>query len=162
MEMLTGNGYPSKHLKGEVGQHYKDLETCDIFECVSANKHSRINLHQTGGYIWKKVARGEHVEVCGGGGSGGAFVVNLTEADDGTTIADKTFAEIAEAIENMKYVCVALIAGTGWVEVAQLTGYWPSRHVAFSKVEVDGNTVAQIYITITAENAVRVDILEKE
>lgn len=81
MEMLTGNGYPSKHLKGEVGQHYKDLETGDIFECVSANKHSRINLHQTGGYIWKKVAHGEHVEVCGGGGSGGGVRPDWSQND---------------------------------------------------------------------------------
>jgi hypothetical protein len=66
MEMLTGNGYPSKHLKGEVGQHYRDLETGDIFECVSANKHSRINLHQTGGYIWKKGVHGDHAEAVGG------------------------------------------------------------------------------------------------
>lgn len=90
MEMLTGKGNPSKYLKAEVGAHYKNTDTGDIFECVSANKHSRINLHQTGGYIWKKVARGEHVEVCGGGsgdtaGSGGdekAWVIYSPEDDD--------------------------------------------------------------------------------
>lgn len=75
MEMLSGNGHPSRRMFGEVGQHYKDLNTGDIYECVSSNEHSRVNLKQTGGYIWKKIAHGDHMEVCAGGAGGGGSSV---------------------------------------------------------------------------------------
>ncbi len=67
MEMLTGNGHPSRHLVGEVGQHYKNLNNGDIWECISSNENSRVHHQASGGYIWKRIAHGDHMEVCAGG-----------------------------------------------------------------------------------------------
>lgn len=63
MELLTGTGHPSKRLKGEVGQHYKDLNTGDIYECKVAKEHSPMHGKISGGYIWHKIATGDHVEI---------------------------------------------------------------------------------------------------
>lgn len=81
MEMLSGNGHPSRRMFGEVGQHYKDANTGDIYECVSSNEHSRVNLKQTGGYIWKKIAHGDHMEVCAGGAGGSSVHPDWNQND---------------------------------------------------------------------------------
>lgn len=62
--IIEGYGPPSRHCKGEVGQHYTNLENGDVYECISASEHSKVNLHTAGGYIWKKIADGDHLEVC--------------------------------------------------------------------------------------------------
>lgn len=84
MEMLTGNGMPSKRLDGEIGQHYKDLDTGDIYECKFAEEHSPLHGELVGGYVWARVARGDHMEVCAGGsGEGGAGGYEFVIRSDG-------------------------------------------------------------------------------
>lgn len=73
MEKLTGHGIPSAHLVGEVGQHYEDLDTGDLYECRIAEQYSPTHGWPVGGYVWEKRATGEDIqELFGsGGGSGG-------------------------------------------------------------------------------------------
>ena len=67
---LTGNGRPSMHLKGEVGQYYEDLLTGDLYECRVASEFSKTNGRPFGGYVWELRAKGEDVrEIYGGSGS---------------------------------------------------------------------------------------------
>lgn len=73
MEKLTGHGQPHKHLPGEVGQYYEDLNTGDIYECLIAQPYSPTHGWPVGGYIWDKVLDGDDVELTQevvGGGSG--------------------------------------------------------------------------------------------
>lgn len=81
MELLTGAGHPSKRLKGELGQHYKDTTTGDIWECISSNEHSRIHHQLMGGYIWKKMATGNHIEACNVAANSPSEVVILPETE---------------------------------------------------------------------------------
>ncbi len=93
MEMLTGNGIPSKRLVGEVGQHYKDLETGDVYECKLAEEHSPLHGELIGGYVWARVATGDHMEVCAGeGGSGATSWNDLTDKPFGTEIKNVALA----------------------------------------------------------------------
>lgn len=80
MEKLTGHGIPSAHLVGEVGQHYEDLDTGDLYECRIAEQYSPTHGWPVGGYVWEKRATGEDIqELFGsGGGSGGMDFPFLT------------------------------------------------------------------------------------
>lgn len=82
MEKLTGYGAPHNHLVGEVGQHYEDLNTGDIYECRIAQKYSPTHGWPVGGYVWELRARGEDIkEIYGSGGQSAGVclpVVDLT------------------------------------------------------------------------------------
>ena len=93
--ILEGYGPPSRHRKGEVGQHYTNLENGDVYECVVASEHSKVNLHTTGGYIWKKIADGDHLEVC----TPERVVFNYM-AMFGDLVCSKTAAEIDNLLRN--------------------------------------------------------------
>lgn len=58
---LTGNGRPSMHLKGEVGQYYEDMLTGDLYECRVASEFSKTNGRPFGGYVWELRAKGEDI-----------------------------------------------------------------------------------------------------
>lgn len=73
MEKLTGHGRPAPKFHGEVGQHYEDLDTGDIWECRIAGKYSPTHGWPVGGYVWERRAKGEDIqEIYGSGGSGGS------------------------------------------------------------------------------------------
>ena len=73
MEKLTGHGRPSAHFAGEVGQHYEDLDTGDIYECRISSQYSPTHGWPVGGYVWERRAKGEDIrELFGSGGSGGS------------------------------------------------------------------------------------------
>lgn len=75
MDKLTGHGRPSPKFAGEVGQHYEDLDTGDIYECRIASEHSPTHGWPVGGYVWERRAKGEDIrEIYGSGGSGGMSV----------------------------------------------------------------------------------------
>lgn len=59
MNKLTGHGHPNPRLVGEVGQHYEDLDTGDIYECRVASKYSPTHGWPVGGYVWERRAKGE-------------------------------------------------------------------------------------------------------
>lgn len=59
MEMLTGHGRPSKHLRGEVGQLYKNVDNGDLWQCKLANQYSTIHGAPVGGYLWVLHTKGE-------------------------------------------------------------------------------------------------------
>lgn len=103
MEMLTGTGHPSRHLVGEVGQHYKNLNNGDIWECISSNENSRVHHQASGGYIWKRVARGDHMEVCAGGeGGSGSGSVSWNDLTDKPFYTEEKMVVVAEA-ENINF-----------------------------------------------------------
>lgn len=58
MEMLTGNGKPTRNTKGLKGQFYKDLDTGDIYECEVSSEFSTLHHAPIGGYLWKLKADG--------------------------------------------------------------------------------------------------------
>lgn len=91
MTMLEGNGRPSAHLVGEVGQYYKDFETGDIYECRSANKFSPLHGAPVGGYVWELRVKGEDVTDHGdfyGGSKYIPFAKNGNEIRCGITYAE--------------------------------------------------------------------------
>lgn len=59
MNKITGNGRPTVHTHGEVGQYYEDLETGDIYECRRSSEFSPLHGAPVGGYIWELRMRGE-------------------------------------------------------------------------------------------------------
>lgn len=69
---LTGNGAPTRMTVGVVGQHYEDLDTGNIYECLVASETSRLHGDIGGGYVWKRHVTGEdrldHEAIFGGGG----------------------------------------------------------------------------------------------
>ena len=72
MDKLTGHGRPSPRTVGEVGQHYEDLDTGDIYECRIAQEHSPTHGWPVGGYVWERRAKGEDIrEIYGSGGNAG-------------------------------------------------------------------------------------------
>lgn len=77
MNKLTGHGRPHNRLIGEVGQHYEDLNTGDLYECRVASQWSPTHGWPVGGYVWERRAKGEDIrEIYGGsGGSNVYFVV---------------------------------------------------------------------------------------
>lgn len=83
MEKLTGHGIPSAHLVGEVGQHYEDLNTGDLYECRIAEKYSPTHGWPVGGYVWEKRATGEDIqELFGSGGGSGGGVTSWDDLQD--------------------------------------------------------------------------------
>lgn len=75
MNKLTGHGRPSPRLVGEVGHHYEDIDTGDIYECRIASEFSPTHGWPVGGYVWERRAKGEDIrEIYGSGGSGGSSV----------------------------------------------------------------------------------------
>lgn len=76
---LTGNGAPTRMTKGVVGQHYEDLNTGNIYECLVASEQSKLNGAIGGGYVWKLKYTGDdrrdHEAIFGVGGSGGSNMV---------------------------------------------------------------------------------------
>lgn len=113
MERITGNGAPTRTTVGVVGQHYEDLNTGNIYECLVASEHSKIHGPMMGGYIWKLKVTGEdledHAAIFGGGsgGSGGNIfpvVINISYDDSGAVVysCDKTAIDIYEATSQRK------------------------------------------------------------
>ena len=62
MIKLTGNGRPTPHTKGELGQFYQDLTTGDIYECRVSSEFSKLHGAPIGGYQWELRATGENIE----------------------------------------------------------------------------------------------------
>lgn len=71
MEKLKGHGYPTPSTVGEVGQHYEDIDTGDIYECRIASKYSPTHGWPVGGYVWERRAKGEDIQEIYGSGGGG-------------------------------------------------------------------------------------------
>lgn len=71
MDKLTGHGRPHAHFAGEVGQHYEDLDTGDIYECRIAQQYSPTHGWPVGGYVWERRINGEKVRDGLIGGKGG-------------------------------------------------------------------------------------------
>ena len=97
MERITGNGAPTRTTVGVVGQHYEDLNTGNIYECLVASEHSKIHGPMMGGYIWELKASGEdledHAAIFGGGGIGVA----------GTGESSEIFNDYVKNIASGKY-----------------------------------------------------------
>lgn len=97
MDKLTGHGRPYPKFAGEVGQHYEDLDTGDIYECRIASEYSPTHGWPVGGYVWELRAKGEDIqEIYGSGGSGGGgseqIVIGLFYKDaEGERTADSKF-----------------------------------------------------------------------
>lgn len=70
-----------------------------------------------------------------GVGVGGAFIVNVTEADDGTISADKTFAEISAAIEAGQSIVCREDAGY-MVTYFNLYTYGAGQAIGFNTVQM--------------------------
>lgn len=68
MEMLTGNGKPTRNTKGLKGQFYKDLDTGDIYECELSSEFSTLHHSPVGGYLWKLRVDGNGDDVVKDGG----------------------------------------------------------------------------------------------
>lgn len=70
---LTGKGAPTRMTKGVIGQHYEDLNTGNIYECLVASEQSKLNGAIGGGYVWKLKYTGEdrrdHEAIFGAGNS---------------------------------------------------------------------------------------------
>lgn len=70
---LTGKGAPTRMTKGVVGQHYEDLNTGNIYECLVASEQSKLNGVIGGGYVWKLKYTGDdrrdHEAIFGAGNS---------------------------------------------------------------------------------------------
>lgn len=62
MIKLTGEGRPTPHTPGEVGQFYQDLTTGDIYECRVSSEYSKLHGAPVGGYQWELRATGEDIE----------------------------------------------------------------------------------------------------
>lgn len=70
MEKLTGHGRPNPRFAGEVGQHYEDIDTGDLYECRIAQEYSPTHGWPVGGYVWERRAKGEDIrEIYGSGGN---------------------------------------------------------------------------------------------
>lgn len=86
MEKLTGYGHPHNRLVGEVGQHYEDLNTGDLYECRIASEYSRIHGWPVGGYVWELRAKGEDIRELFGSGDGSQGGISVTGATVGQII----------------------------------------------------------------------------
>ena len=73
MNRISDYGAPTRNTVGEVGQHYEDLNTGDIYECVISSEHSKLHGDIMGGYIWERKFSGEdrddHEAIFSGGAS---------------------------------------------------------------------------------------------
>lgn len=113
MEKLTGHGYPHPRMVGEVGQHYEDLDTGDLYECRVASEYSPIHGWPVGGYVWERRAKGEDIrEIYGSsGGSGdssnngpGTMLVKCVRTNGDNISSDKSSDEIGVALDAGKFV----------------------------------------------------------
>ena len=92
--ILEGHGRPSVFLAGQVGQKYKDLDSGLEWVCTGERGFIKVDGDdQSEMYNWELVESG-------GSTGGGVFIVNFTHNEDGSTSADKTYAEITEAFNN--------------------------------------------------------------
>lgn len=109
MERLTGNGSPTSHLPGEVGQHYEDLLTGDIYECRIASKYSPLHGAPIGGYVWELRAKGEDIQdgLLGGGG-----------ASSWNDLKDKPFGEVPAEVAILPEETVTIQSFDGVIEGA--------------------------------------------
>ena len=81
------------------------------------------------------------------------FVVNITENDDGTFSADKTFEEIVQAYNEGKYNIVANIGG---VYIMPPLGIISDYAVIFSTVlNQGGRVVNSVIIAIAPDNSIQ-------
>lgn len=103
MDKLTGHGHPSNHFPGEVGQHYEDLDTGDIYECRIASKYSPTHGWPVGGYLWELRAKGEDIQ---DGLLGGSSVTSWND------LTDKPFGESIERIIKLEETT---LASGGWL-----------------------------------------------
>lgn len=104
---LTGNGRPSMHLKGEVGQYYEDMLTGDLYECRVASEFSKTNGRPFGGYVWELRAKGEDVEEIyrSQAKNGVMYPVKLSyDIRSKKYSVDKTYDELKQAVRDGKFV----------------------------------------------------------
>ena len=107
----------------------------------------------------------------GGGGSGGLFIVDITEIYDETThettfSASKTYAEINEALTNENTICARYVSST-YKPMMYLTAKNDySHHFDFNMTVFVGNVTDGYFIEgynarITSDNVVTYEYVEK-
>ena len=120
MEKLTGNGRPSNHTVGVVGQHYEDLLTGDIYECRIASQYSKLHGSPVGGYVWEFRAKGEDIAdglYGSGSGSGSSSSgIHIVKASGATMTHDGNIEELIAALKRYEPVIVMLDRGNGMIE----------------------------------------------
>lgn len=124
MDRITGNGRPTKHTKGEVGQWYEDLETGDIWECRIAHEYSAIHGYPVGGYVWELRATGEDIREIYGG---------VSSWND---LAGKPFYEVDTKTLVDTTVQLTPVSSFAMSE----TYYWISNTITLSEALTPGNT----------------------
>ena len=111
-----------------------------------------------------------HVEGNIGGGSGGAFKVTITSSTDPNTqewvyTADKTFAEISEAIESAQYIYAVQSWNEEECNFIPLRGFVAEQYILFSICDVygdeDGMRLRYQSISINPDESVGVDYSSK-
>lgn len=113
---LTGKGVPTRMTVGVVGQHYEDLNTGNIYECLVASEHSKLNGNIGGGYVWKLKYTGDdrrdHEAIFGVGSSGGGNMVEkvLYQTDN---------IEFAELEENSGFRIIDELTSVVNIDVGQ-------------------------------------------
>ena len=92
------------------------------------------------------------------GGSAGAFVVTFTKGDDGAYTADKTFAELGEAVASGASVRGRTVVDMGTVKMEVylcLDFYVSGMRSMFSATYATSGTSVQVTsITFSADNSV--------
>ena len=137
---------PTKFTPGNKGDIYTDSETGIKYECLGPLGFTDAVKRNPPEYQWDEA----HPSKYGGGTGGGAFVVNVTTEDGSTYTADKTFEEIANAIDLGKYVHVSFIMGTQ-------TQYYPltaksQTQIIFSVMQYSATGKMMVWLSVTVKS----------
>lgn len=95
MELLTGYGPPLLDTEGKVGQHYKDLNSGDIYKCVKASVVTTIHFPTDSDYIWELTIKGDQqADLAETDETKPGYVKNRDLISGGTGVVGQTFPEV--------------------------------------------------------------------